>query len=216
MAKEATSKYQVERQFFAAFKRAVEAEERQIALREYEQAIANVISEYNTAIYENRFVVGGVVEVLLLALIRSAGIGAMPCGSEETGGDILLPSGELISVKANFTGTGSLRLINKQGGGNRPWTVPTLFVLAGLGILYGDPSMAQSGDLEDTNDAIQIKRKALVRWGDDLKNLIQLDIPRKPKASTAGESKKASDAIARDILRQLNLQTLLSQLEDPS
>ena len=47
------------------------------ARRDYEQAIRTLVERYNTTIYENRFVVGGAVEVFTWALLRSAGIAAV-------------------------------------------------------------------------------------------------------------------------------------------
>ena len=54
------------------------------AKAEYETGIKHLIERYNTAIYENRFTVGGVVEVFTLALMRSTGIEIEGCRSDET------------------------------------------------------------------------------------------------------------------------------------
>ncbi|RME09122.1 MAG: hypothetical protein D6802_12850, partial [Ardenticatenia bacterium] len=47
------------------------AVENQEATQEFELALATLVEAYNTAIHENRFVVGGATEVLLCAWIKA-------------------------------------------------------------------------------------------------------------------------------------------------
>ena len=51
------------------------------AKQEYELAIGTLLERYNTTIYENRFVVGCVVEVFTCAFLRVVGIDCTPYGS---------------------------------------------------------------------------------------------------------------------------------------
>ena len=60
--------HQIVRTFKA--RRAVEAA--------YLDAVADVVEHYNTSIFENRFTVGGAVELITLLLLRECGISAQP------------------------------------------------------------------------------------------------------------------------------------------
>ncbi len=62
------------------------------ARKEFERASTELILSYNTTIPENRFIVGGAMEVFVCALLRSVGIHAILYGEESHGGDILLPN----------------------------------------------------------------------------------------------------------------------------
>ena len=50
------------------------------------KSLSNLIQRYNTAIYENRFLAGGVVEIFTLALMRSTGIDIEEYGARGVGG----------------------------------------------------------------------------------------------------------------------------------
>ena len=68
------------------------------ARHEYELAIHTLLEHYNTTIYENRFVVGGAVEVFTYALLRSVEIECKLYGDQGQDGDGLLPNGRKLSV----------------------------------------------------------------------------------------------------------------------
>ncbi len=91
----------------------------EISKNEYEQSISVLVKRYNTTIYEKRFIVGGAVEVFTYALLRSVGIDCTLYGDQAKSGDILLPNDKKLSVKGAFTGGAQIRLVNKQGGGER-------------------------------------------------------------------------------------------------
>ena len=118
--------------------------------QEYEIGIRTLIERYNTTIRENRFVVGGVVEIFTMALLRSTGIEVSAYGAESVAGDLILPDLKMFSVKSSFTSSGSIRLVNTMGDSATNWTTATLFVLANVGIVYGDPLMVVEGDLNRT------------------------------------------------------------------
>ena len=182
------------------------------AKAEYETGIKHLIERYNTAIYENRFTVDGVVEVFTLALMRSTGIEIEGCGSEAQGGDLILPSGRMFSLKSSFTRGGSVILVNTRGDSGTDWETATLFVLSNVGIVYGDPAMAQEDDLNRVADNLQIKRTDLNRFAQDPSKLIPMEIPLKPPTEMADSSMKASDAVARQLMNELNMHTLLVQI----
>ena len=182
------------------------------AKEEYETGIKHLVERYNTAIYENRFTVGGVVEVFTLALMRSTGIEIEGCGSEAQGGDLILPNGRMFSLKSSFTRGGSVILVNTRGNSGTDWETATLFVLSNVGIVYGDPAMAQGDDLNRVADNLQIKRTALNRFAQDPSRLIPMEIPLKPPTEMADASMKASDAVARQLMNELNMHTLRDQI----
>ena len=205
---EETTNFDIERNCFKHLQENLSNE----AKAEYETGIKHLIERYNTAIYENRFTVGGVVEVFTLALMRSTGIEIEGCGSEAQGGDLILPSGRMFSLKSSFTKGGSVILVNTRGDSGTDWETATLFVLSNVGIVYGDPAMAQEDDLNRVADNLQIKRTALNHFAQDPSKLIPMEIPLKPPTEMADSSMKASDAVARQLMRELNMHTLRDQI----
>ena len=203
-----TANYHIERNCFKHLKENLSSE----AKAEYETGVKHLVERYNTAIYENRFTVGGVVEVFTLALMRSTGIEIEGCGSEAQGGDLILPNGRMFSLKSSFTRGGSVILVNTRGDSGTDWETATLFVLSNVGIVYGDPAMAQEDDLNRVADNLQIKRTALNRFAQDPSNLIPIEIPLKPPTEMADSSMKASDAIARQLMNELNMHTLRNEI----
>lgn len=205
---EETTNFHIERNCFKHLKENLSSD----AKAEYETGIKHLVERYNTAIYENRFTVGGVVEVFTLALMRATGIAIEGCGSEAHGGDLILPSGRMFSLKSSFTRGGSVILVNTRGDSGTDWETATLFVLSNVGIVYGDPAMAEENDLNRAADNLQIKRTALNRFAQDPLNLIPMEIPLKPPTKMADASMKASNAVARQLMNELNMHMLRNQI----
>ena len=203
-----TTSFKIERDCFKHLKENLSSE----AKTEYETGVKHLVERYNTAIYENRFTVGGVVEVFTLALMRATGIEIEGCGSEAQGGDLILPNGRMFSLKSSFTRGGSVILVNTRGDSGTDWKTATLFVLSNIGIVYGDPDMAEEEDLNRTSDSLHIKREVLNRFAQDPLNLIPIEIPLKPPTEMADSSMKASDAVARQLMNELNMFTLRDQI----
>lgn len=202
--------FQVERKYFDHLKANLDND----AKEEYELAIKHAIKTYNTFFRENRFIFGGILEIFTLALMRSTGIVIDACGQDAIRGDLILDTGEMFSLKSNMTGTGAVTLINKMGDGYREWETATLFVLANYGIVYGDPKMVDSDkDLSQGGDRLDIKRSTLTRLASDPSNLIRMDIPVKPKPESSNLKTIESEAIAREMMKELNLIKLLDQLD---
>ena len=172
-----------------------------------------LLQRYNTTIYENRFVVGGAVEVFTCALLRSTGLDCTLYGSQAREGDILLPNDRKISVKGTFRGVTDIRLLNTMGKGERKWTTATLFVVSGLGIAFGTPDMVESAHIESVGDAIVLKKGGLQRIVDNPENVFAMDIDDKPPTETTGLSLKASTTVARQILQDTNSATLRQALK---
>lgn len=179
------------------------------AKAEYEHALAILVQRYNTTIYENRFVVGGAVEVFTCALLKSVGIDCTLYGDQAAGGDILLPGDRKLSVKSRFTLRGHVTLLNKRGQGIRTWQTATLFVLSGVGIVFGAPDMVDHAHLTDTGDAQNISQKGLAALMADTANVLPMEIAQKQPTEMTGFSDKASTALARQILSENEAQTLL-------
>ena len=72
--------------------------------------------------------------------------------------------------------------------------------------------MTQEDDLNRVADNLQIKRTALNRFAEDPSNLIPMEIPLKPPTEMADSSMKASDAVARQLMNELNMHTLRNQI----
>ena len=179
--------------------------------QEYELAISVLVERYNTTIYENRFIVGGAVEIFTFALLRSVGIDCTLYGDQAKSGDILLPNDKKLSVKGSFTGGATdIKLINQQGEGVRSWETATLFVLADVGIVFGAPDMVASSYIKPVGDGLTLKRKGLQLLMQNELNVFAMEISRKPPTETTGFSHKASTAVARQILTEIESDKLLN------
>lgn len=209
--RETEKTYYAERGYFSGLKQNASPQ----AVAEYEQAVKILLERYNTTIYENRFIVGGAVEVFTLFLLRSAGIPAQGYGDETAAGDIILPSKRLLSIKCSFTGAkDDIRLINTMGQARSFWQTATLFILSGVGIVYGDPAMAEDTDLKRSKDALMLRRKAVERFAENDKNLFPVNIAQKASKVMTRFSHKASTAVAKQILYEQKLETLLKEVSD--
>lgn len=175
---------------------------------EYERAIESVVQEYNTSIFENRFITGGAVELFTMWAMRSIGIDASKVGAQLRGADIQLPRGGRLSIKSSFTSPpGAIRLINVQGLSKRArWTDATIFVLAEIGVGYADPDVLP-GATRSTGDAIQLPWPNLRgHFEKHPELLVKVQIPTKSRLTA--QSKIASEAVARDVVSALELNKL--------
>ena len=178
--------------------------------QEFELAIATLLERYNTTIHENRFVVGGAVEVFTYALLLTVGIDCTLYGSQSRSGDILLPNDRKLSVKGTFVGgPTNVKLMNKQGGGDREWDTATLFVVSGIGIVFGAPDMVIGEHVRDTSDGVELRKAGLVALIENPANVMQMEIVQKPPTEMTGFSHKASTAVARQILFEMKSESLL-------
>jgi hypothetical protein len=190
------SRFAAERAAFGKLKRAVEKDP---DLRgDIELAIGQLHERFATSIRENRFIVGGVLEVVLVAALRAAGVKAEDVGTSEQRIDIKIPDGGF-SVKGHFKRTGDIRLINVLGESSATeWDTATLFVLHGIGIGYADPDLI--GETKRTSDAVVLRYAALRDFlRQNPKYLIVCDIP--PARRDAAGSELVSRSIAREILK---------------
>lgn len=200
------TKWRYERRVFDRLRRDCSAE----AKTGYEQSIQMLLERYNTTIYENRFIVGGAVEVFTYALLRLVGIDCILYGDQSMAGDILLPNRRQISVKCNFVGAKSIRLLNQMGEGPRTWDTATLFIIANVGIVFGAPDMVDPTHIKRTGDAVVLTTPGMRSLISNKNNVLEMNIAKKPPTEITGFSQKASTAVAYQIMRDIENSTLLS------
>ena len=202
----ARTRYTAERRAFGRLK----SDCSRTARKEYQLAVKTLIELYNTTIYENRFIVGGAVEVFTYALLRSVGIGCTLYGDQAQGGDILLPNNRTLSVKSSFRGIADIRLLNQMGTGERMWSTATLFVISGIGIVFGAPDMVAPEHLKAMGDAKILKKAGLQALiGNEAQdNVFRMEVAKKPPAEKTGFSLKASTAVAEKVLSEMESQDL--------
>ena len=171
-------------------------------LDELLRALGLLISEYDTSIRENRFIVGGVTEIILVAAMRCVGIGDAQARGLDLDGEDIVVDGHQISVKSSWTGKrDGIRLINALGDADqRAWETPTIFILANRGIGYADPGLLPSAT-RSTKDAVVLPRGPL----DNLHNtqpqwFLECLVPTKPQ--NPQRRRAASEDVAPAILNR--------------
>jgi len=181
---------------FFEMKKKLESENFKENVIEFEKALEKLIEEYDTAVRENRFIVGGVIETLFCALLNSVGFKSELL--EEERYDIKV-NGEKFSLKSNFTGKGDIRLINILGTGTAEWREPTIFFISGFGVCYADPEMGIP--TKTVKDAVTINVDNIKRYlyGHN-EWLINIRVPFKSKSVV---TKKRSYDVAKFILKEI-------------
>ena len=200
--------YKKAQSVYLDIKKKVENGKFKLQVAEFERAVEKLITEYDTANWENRFVVGGALEVLFCALLNSIGFRCK--WLKEARYDIEICEVKF-SMKSNFTGSGDIRLINILGDEVVKWEEPTLFFISEFGVCYADPTMGLP--TKHTSDALVIRTKnikALInkddRWA------LHIKIPRKPRNSKI--IKTASYGVAKSILDEIRSKYLMKHLPE--
>ena len=135
--------------------------------RDFIQALRKIHLRYDTAIRENRFVVGGATEIVLGAAMRACGVPVRHRGTQTVDLDLLFEDGEGgYSVKSMLRSS-STRLVNVLGRTVTvdEWKTATLFLLPN-GIVYADPALPwwqqhKEQKLRVRTDALEIPRRAI-------------------------------------------------------
>jgi hypothetical protein len=206
--------FELERNFFKDFRsKCMKIQNREI-VNEFVKAIEHLLKEYDTSIYENRFIVGGVIEYIFIALLKALGFNASHSGEKDKRTDIAVEYGgnELkFSIKTNFTGKGDIRLINKLGKGSKIfWDEPTIFLISGLGIVYADSRFLGDRTI-DKGDAIVINVNSIKIFSDENSDYkVNLEIPVKSEISPSFHT--ASFDIAKSVLERSNSKILIKYL----
>ncbi len=137
-------------------------------LNDFRRAVEEVMKRYDTAIRENRFVVGGAIEVFLGALLRAVGIPVVHRGALDARRDLRYEDDPAcgFSVKALLRSPGT-RLVNVMGRKPHPglWDHAVLFVVP-QGIVYADPDLPWWLNHRDRyirvrSDALEIRRRGI-------------------------------------------------------
>ncbi len=198
------------RSIFRSFKTKFESEQNKKIVDEFVSAISLLLGEYNTAVYENRFIVGGAVEHIFVALLKALGFEAQHIGLIDKRSDLVI-DGVKFSIKTNFTSGGDIRLVNKLGGGKVLWDEATIFLISELGLVYGDFELL--GDkIEDKGDALVVSVRDVKEFANETSDFfISLDLPIKPDFELS-RSRTASFDIARVILEKIQSKFLIKYL----
>jgi hypothetical protein len=172
------------------------------ALRlDVEQAFAGLLGRYSTSIRENRFVVGGVAEIILGTALAAAGIPTVAVGHDAREADLLLMGTVRVSVKASLQAShGAIRLINVLGtSADTTWDVPLLVIASGLGVGYADPVLLPEATRRRP-DVLELpfgRLRAL--WRAQPEYLCGMSVP--VALQDPARSEVASRALAREIIR---------------
>ena len=135
--------------------------------QQYEQFLKKISEEYHTANPVNRFMAGPLVELLLRHMLEKAFPGQQfkRCADEEKYVDIDLPNNIRWSVKSTFCADGYFRLTNTMGQSDKSeglWSVPTVFLLPGTGIVYAHPRYnMKSASPEIDDDCVKILKSSV-------------------------------------------------------
>lgn len=127
------------RKIFSSIKERVEARNNNKTvdeiIGEFLESLEKLISEYPTSIWENRFAVGGALEIIFCAFLRCLGFDCERLNNEKRY-DVKINEYKF-SIKSNFLGSGYIRLINTMGGDSEvEWREPTIVFMGGEGIYY--------------------------------------------------------------------------------
>ncbi len=194
--------YEQERSAFAQMKHVLETKQELKA--DFEDCLSNLLSRFATKIRENRFIVGGALEMFLTALLLACGIDAEDVGTTDERVDIRIRGNGGFSVKGHFSRTGDIRLINTLGtSGYARWDSATIFVLYNLGIGYADPELLPN-QARTVADAIVIRSRAVREFlTANPQYLIALSVPAPLQEESRSEL--VSRVVAREILAKTKI-----------
>lgn len=197
------SPYQPARDAFARLADTLRAEPQ--ALRELEAALAELIGPYNTVIYENRFLVGGAVEVFFIAAMRYAGLDVTDVGASNMRADFMVGGRIPFSVKSHLRGNPrSFRLINVLGSSEgAAWSEATIFVVHSRGFGYADPELLPDKAYRVSDAVLLRSRDVFALWDERPELFVECAVPT--SNTEQATSRLASRTVANDILRERRL-----------
>lgn len=203
--------YEKARVIFLDFKKEAESVKNKEKLKEFELAANKLIKEYNTANRENRFIVGGAIEILFAALLKSLNfkvkwlIGEMRY-------DLVINNIDF-SLKTNFTGSGDIRLINILGNKKAKWEEPTIFLISGIGMCYSDPEIGNF-QTKHTKDALTINVKQIINFVKNHPQYLIKIILNKKQRYIKNNTKTASMDVAQAILEKIKSRYLIKYIKN--
>ncbi len=203
---ESCLRFKEHRKIFKRIRDALKDESNRKYREEFEKALERLVESYDTRNHENRFVVGGALEVLFCALLKALGFECV--WLREKRYDLQI-DGRKFSLKGSFTRRrGTVHLINVLGDGEVKWDEPTLFFVGGYGVFYADPCMPLSP--ERKKDALTVKVRDVLEVSKDWK--IDLKVPLKPEGTA--HIRTASYDVAKSVLEQIGSTLLRKHLPE--
>jgi hypothetical protein len=137
---------------------------------EFQDAVLRLFTRFDTRIRENRFVVGGALEIIVGAAFRACGVNVLHRGATEMSLDLIFEDQKGgYSIKSMLRAD-TTRLINVLG--HQPsvqdWQAATLFLIPS-GIVYADPALPwwqenASRAIRARSDALEISRKHIEKF----------------------------------------------------
>jgi hypothetical protein len=173
--------------------------------KEFEEIIKILLTQFNTTIAENRFIVGGALEHFIVAVLNSIPkVKARHIGEETKRFDLEVEyrgSKINLSIKGIFSGNGT-NLVNTRGvSSSIRWEEPTIFVVSGKGLYYGDPQIIPKKEIHHTADAITINVTSLEKLRRrDASCYCKILIPGKASQVPIKFSRVASREVAKQII----------------
>lgn len=200
------SEFEVERRWFSVFR--TEMMRCPHIRQEMEGAVVEVFQEYNTAIRENRFVVGGVIEYIVGAAMRACGVPVRHRGAVAHDADLMFEDMERgYSIKSLLKST-STRLVNVLG--ERPsldrWRMGTVFLLSGgVGIAYADPALPwwernRERCVQVRSDALELRKQSIEEF---VAEHPEWGLPCHFPASTTGRRTRPARTASGDLAAQV-------------
>ncbi len=174
----------------------------------YVDAVRLLIEQYNTTIPENRFIVGGAVEVFTLHLLQSAGVECKLTSESSNFSGIKLNDGGRLSVNSSFTKS-PIKLRNKQGEGPREWNSATVFVVSNIGIIFGAQDLVGKEHIGDGKDCIMLKRSGVNKLAKEPKYVLGMEIPEKPPLPRGAAANSKSRTAAESVLNEVDRMGIL-------
>lgn len=199
--------FALQRDIFRAWSKAVSTDAE--LKKHLEDATRQVLTAYDTAIYENRFIVGGVVEYIVLAAINGSGVATgKHVGAKQKGVDVRIDTfcGKscVADISIKYSSSGNIRMINTLGTSmDAHWNEATLFVLPEVGIVYADAAQIPKSAIVRMKDAISVSRKAILKHAQKYSEFVlPIRIPEKSEITSPNNVRTASEDIARVIIKQ--------------
>ncbi len=174
-----------------------------------EQAVLEACQQYDTKIRENRFVVGGVVELVVGAALRACGVLVRHRGLLQTDVDLIFenaPGGYSVKGMFKTDRTNLLNVLGKKPEVTR-WNTGTLFIVGdGVGIVYSDAGLpwwqAHTAEcIKPTPGALSVTRRCVVNFARAHPDWVApCDLPGKKIPQSSRSLKAASTDVAAQIL----------------
>ena len=160
---------------------------------------------YDSSNNENKFIVGGAVEIFFCCLLNAINIDCIHSGVSEVDYDLLINNYKF-SIKFNGNKPYAVRLINYRGKQEtvRFFRDPTIFITGGIGIGYVDPSQTinNSNIFKADTDGSNIKYSWLQQfWKENSDYLFKHLIITKEKADATKKIKSRVPSV--DIAKLL-------------